>query len=300
MPSHRPPKMMIKLQGQETNWSTFKQTKGHSATNSEQASKSITDITEARCASRNLVSITEGLPPHGLESAPRRCTAAADGFGKIRKHVMGSFGSGRPSGFGRDTVEACRSIDVNRLHKTGCLRSGYAGGWQWTRDGEKVASINLRVEADRLHLSYRYRFAGGDWEDVNETVRIVRLPCRFGGSRRRFGRHRASQHHPHWHTLFDCKDLSAHWAIVWPTEPSEVAEAGAVKPMAAAAMVRIRVFMVISFEGFSRGARSPFDVREDDRLRRQGMCIPLHAETERTRLALGCAAAPVDPRYFLR
>jgi hypothetical protein len=27
------------------------------------------------------------------------------------------------------------------------------------------------------------RIAGGEWEDVAETVRIVREPCRFGGSR---------------------------------------------------------------------------------------------------------------------
>lgn len=96
---------------------------------------------------------------------------------------MGGFGSGRPSGSGRTTVEACRSIDVNRLHKTGCLRAGWAGGWQWTRDGEKVASINLRAEHDRLHLTYRMRMGSGEWEDVAETVRIVRVPCRFGGER---------------------------------------------------------------------------------------------------------------------
>ena len=96
---------------------------------------------------------------------------------------MGGFGSGRPSGSGCSTVEACRSIDVNRLHKTGCLRAGWCGGWQWKREGENVASINLRSEADRLHLSYRVRIGGGDWEDVAETVRIVRVPCRFGGTR---------------------------------------------------------------------------------------------------------------------
>ena len=96
---------------------------------------------------------------------------------------MGGFGSGRPSGSGRDTVEACRSIDVNRLHREGCLRPGWWGGWQWTRDGEKVASINLRAETDRLHLSYRVCIGGGEWEDVAETVRIVRVPCRFGGER---------------------------------------------------------------------------------------------------------------------
>jgi hypothetical protein len=27
------------------------------------------------------------------------------------------------------------------------------------------------------------RIGGGDWEDVNQTVRIVRVPCRFGGAR---------------------------------------------------------------------------------------------------------------------
>jgi hypothetical protein len=96
---------------------------------------------------------------------------------------MGGLGSGRPSGSGRGTVESCRFIDVNRLHREGCLHAGWMGGWQWTRDGEKVASINLRAEADRLQLSYRVRMGGGDWEDVAETVRIVRVACPFGGAR---------------------------------------------------------------------------------------------------------------------
>src|SRR6478609_10033963 len=102
-------------------------------------------------------------------------------FREKRRRMMGGFGSGRPSGSGRSTVEACRSIDVNRLHREGCLRSGWVGGWQWKREGENVASINLRSEADRLHLSYRVRLYGGDREDVTETVRMVRVPCRFGG-----------------------------------------------------------------------------------------------------------------------
>jgi hypothetical protein len=97
--------------------------------------------------------------------------------------MMGGVGSGRPSGSGRDTVEACRSIDVNRLHKMGCLRDGWAGGWRWTNEGEKVASINLRAEADRLQLSYGVRIGGGKWEGVAETVSIVPAACRFGGMR---------------------------------------------------------------------------------------------------------------------
>jgi hypothetical protein len=97
--------------------------------------------------------------------------------------MMGGFGSGRPSGSGRDKVEYSRSIDVNRLHHHGCLSAGWMGCWQWTQNDEKVASINLRAEHDRLHLSYRARIAGGEWETIEEPVRVVRVPCRFGGAR---------------------------------------------------------------------------------------------------------------------
>ena len=96
---------------------------------------------------------------------------------------MGGLGSGRPAGLGRDKVESSRSIDVNRLHQDGCLKSGWRGGWQWSQDGEKVASINLHSEDSCLRLSYRVRIGGGEWEDVEEAVRIVRVSCRFGGSR---------------------------------------------------------------------------------------------------------------------
>src|SRR4029077_239377 len=48
------------------------------------------------------------------------------------------------------------------------------------------AWINLRAEADRLHLAYRVRIAGGERQDVEEAVRIVRVPCRLGGARSYF------------------------------------------------------------------------------------------------------------------
>jgi hypothetical protein len=80
-------------------------------------------------------------------------------------------------------MESCRSLDVNRLQKAGYLSPGWSGGWQWTRDGEKVAWISLRAGASRLNLTYRVRVSGGEWQDVEETVRIVCIPCRFGGAR---------------------------------------------------------------------------------------------------------------------
>ena len=59
---------------------------------------------------------------------------------------MGGFGSGRRDG--RPTVEGCRSLDVNRLHREECLRPGWVGGWQWTRDGERVAWITVQLDTN--------------------------------------------------------------------------------------------------------------------------------------------------------
>lgn len=113
---------------------------------------------------------------------PSRANDLAVDFG-IKGGGMGGFGSGRPAGSGRVAAECCRAIDVNRLQAERCLHPGWPGGWQWTHEGETVASINVRAETDRLHLSYRVRIGEGEWQDVNETVRIVRVPCHLGGER---------------------------------------------------------------------------------------------------------------------
>ena len=97
---------------------------------------------------------------------------------------MGGFGSTRWAWTStKDTVESSRSLDINRLNRAGCLRPGHSGDWEWTRDGERVASVLFRREGDRLVLSYRVRSHGSDWQDVEQPARIVWTPCRFGGAR---------------------------------------------------------------------------------------------------------------------
>ncbi len=97
---------------------------------------------------------------------------------------MGGPGSGRYSWGGRTTVEACRSIDVNRLNRAGCLRPGWRGGWKWTNaEGERTAWIQLRMEDTRLVLLYRYRQVEGDWRDIEQPTPITWSPCRYGGQR---------------------------------------------------------------------------------------------------------------------
>jgi hypothetical protein len=97
---------------------------------------------------------------------------------------MGGLGSTRWSWVStRDTVEGSRSLDINKLNKAGCLRPGYWGGWEWKRDGERVAWIEFRRDEDRLVLSYRVRRHVGEWQEVEQPTRIVWTSCRFGGTR---------------------------------------------------------------------------------------------------------------------
>ncbi len=96
---------------------------------------------------------------------------------------MGGFGSGRRIYPGRKIVESCRSLDANRLNKAGCLKSGCHRVWQWEWDGERKSQISIRADEDHLSLSYKYRVDDGDWQHVEQVVPIIRIPCRFGGSR---------------------------------------------------------------------------------------------------------------------
>lgn len=94
---------------------------------------------------------------------------------------MGGYGSGRPGH--KDKVEACRSLDVNRLHREGCLTPGVSGGWSWSLDGERVASISMNCADQALTLVFRVRRGDSDWQDVRQTIALVATPCGFGGTR---------------------------------------------------------------------------------------------------------------------
>ena len=76
-------------------------------------------------------------------------------------------------------------LDIDQLREMGCLRPGWSGACQWT-DGNEVASINVRAEVKRLHLSYTVRVGDGERQDMAEAIPIVHLRCRFGGTRAYF------------------------------------------------------------------------------------------------------------------
>ena len=56
---------------------------------------------------------------------------------------MGGMGSGRRSQGGKDATDDYRALDVRRWQRDGFLTPGRAFGWQWTRNSETVASIQV-------------------------------------------------------------------------------------------------------------------------------------------------------------
>jgi hypothetical protein len=91
---------------------------------------------------------------------------------------MGGMGSGNRWRYGvKDAVEDYRRLDVRRLARAGVLAAGYRGDWQWTCDGDVIASIQMRMEDDKLILTYRHREPGRDWKDESYPVRLNWTAC---------------------------------------------------------------------------------------------------------------------------
>jgi hypothetical protein len=88
----------------------------------------------------------------------------------------------------RPEIESALKLDVWRLHKEGILRDGARGWWQWTRNGEPVASVGYAVEIHQpdsgtLTLSYTHTNRDGERESVTCPVRLASIPLHYGGAR---------------------------------------------------------------------------------------------------------------------
>jgi hypothetical protein len=105
-----------------------------------------------------------------------------------KEYVMGGMGSGRPYDFqgSRVTCESVIRIDVKMFKRWGLFKSGTHRSLTWWYDGEPVGDVVIRVGLNHLIFNYRYRIHGGQWEPVEQLVRIDRTPCNFGGYRKWF------------------------------------------------------------------------------------------------------------------
>ncbi len=98
---------------------------------------------------------------------------------------MGGMGSGSYYRWGsKDTTGDYRSIDVRRWNRDSLLEPGRTFGWNWLRDDQIVASIQVRSEMDRILLNYRHRSGDAeDWKSENYPVYLDWSDCHLGGQR---------------------------------------------------------------------------------------------------------------------
>ena len=97
---------------------------------------------------------------------------------------MGGVGSGNRCRFGRDTTDDLRSIDIRELKKKGWLKTGHSLTISWSRQGQKIASIQLLVSENHVTLDYRTRIRGEEaWQNKNYNIALDHTPCHYGGSR---------------------------------------------------------------------------------------------------------------------
>jgi len=101
---------------------------------------------------------------------------------------MGGYGSGGRNDNGYGTVEGTRHLDVNVLRRNGVYHKGRKGTIHWgDSDDQDTPCIKFHmVEDDVLVLTYNYRPHGGDWEDVEQPIRITGFPRHLGGQERYF------------------------------------------------------------------------------------------------------------------
>lgn len=99
---------------------------------------------------------------------------------------MGGIGSGRRYQGGKDTTSDYRSLDVRRLQRDDLLIPDRSFGWNWYRNGEKVASIQIHTQVDRVILDYRHRKGEEEWKALDYPVMLDWTVCRYGGRRAGF------------------------------------------------------------------------------------------------------------------
>lgn len=97
---------------------------------------------------------------------------------------MGGLDSGRRWQWASHSTTAdYRAIDVRRWRRDGLLEPGRAFAWEWSVDGEAVATIRVKVGQGNVRLIYRQRAHGDDWQDMDYLVGLTWTDCHLGGQR---------------------------------------------------------------------------------------------------------------------
>ena len=98
---------------------------------------------------------------------------------------MGGIGTGRYYRWNSDTTktEEVRRVDIRFLKMMGYLSPGARGSLSWNCRGEPAGGIRFETKHDAIHLIYKQRRYGEDWQDRNERIAFNWTPCNYGGER---------------------------------------------------------------------------------------------------------------------
>lgn len=97
---------------------------------------------------------------------------------------MGGPGSGSWwRGAERPSTNEFRSLDVRWLARNGLLQSPGWASLRWLNGGREVASVRVRGDHGCVHLWYRHRRNGGEWQTESYAVHVARTACHLGGTR---------------------------------------------------------------------------------------------------------------------
>lgn len=97
---------------------------------------------------------------------------------------MGGMGSGRQWHYGaKDTTDVYRSIDVRHWKRIGLLKVDLDFRWDWLRNDEVIASIDVFTEKNRIIITYRHQTNGGNWQDESYPIYLDYTTNNFGGER---------------------------------------------------------------------------------------------------------------------
>ncbi len=96
---------------------------------------------------------------------------------------MGGYGSGQRWDK-KDTTDDYREIDIRDWKRRGLLTGHQSFSWNWSRNGETVATIQVRVEPGRIILTYNHkRWDEDKWQHKKYSVYLDWTSCHFGGKR---------------------------------------------------------------------------------------------------------------------
>lgn len=97
---------------------------------------------------------------------------------------MGGPGSGNWYRWDKKiTTDEVKRIDIRFMKKQGLLKPNTTGTLDWSVRGQPSGSIRYTCYADFLHLDFKHRTSGDEWQPVLQRIPFDRTSCHFGGER---------------------------------------------------------------------------------------------------------------------